>query len=177
MKFGSSLAALAIVGLIVTSFVGAEEATKDADKAKEEMAKILKETKCPMSGGPVKADKFVMYKDSKVFMCCPNCVKAFPEKIKKDKMLAAKSNLQLVMTKQAEQKTCCINGKGPINKDAKTKVVGVQVNTCCKNCLAKLNKMEQKEQIETVFGKNFEKAFVVKAEEKKKKEAEQKKAA
>ena len=170
MKFGSTLAVLAVLGLVATSFVGAEEESKDAAKAKEEMAKILKVTKCPISGGPVKEAKFVSYKDSKVFMCCGNCVKAFTEKVKKDTTLAAKANHQLVMTKQASQKKCCINGKGPMNKDTHTKVVGVQVHTCCKTCLGKLNKMEQADQIKTVFGKNFDKAFAVKAQEKKKKD-------
>ena len=180
MKFGMKLATVAILGLLVTSFVGAEEAKKDDVKKPEtkkvDMEKIIKVTKCPISGGPAKLDKMVAYRDSKVFVCCGNCVKAFPSKVKKDKMLAAKANLQLVMTKQAEQKKCCLNGKGPVNKDAHTKFAGVQVHTCCKNCLAKVKDMDEKAQLELI-SKNFDKAFVVKAEEKKKKEAAKKKAA
>lgn len=180
MKFGSTVAALAVVCLVTTSFVGAEEEKKEVKKdgKKVDIAKILKETKCPMSGKAVDPEKFVAYKDSKVFMCCGNCVKAFPAKVKKDTQLVSKSNHQLVVTKQAKQAKCVVNGKGKINKKAKTKVAGIQVNTCCKDCLGKLTKMEEKEQLDLVFGKNFEKSFVVKAEKKKKdKEAAQKKAA
>lgn len=179
MRFRSTVAALAVMGLVATSFVGAEEGEQDAkDGKKVDMAKILKETKCPISGKAVDPEKFVEFKDSKVYMCCGNCVKAFPDKIKKDTTLVAKSNHQLVVTKQAEQAKCVVNGKGKINKEAKTKIVGVEVNTCCKNCLGKLTKMEEKDQIDLVFGKNFEKAFVVKAQEaKEKKEKESKEAA
>lgn len=173
MKFGSTLAAFALVALVGTSFVGAEEAT-EKDAPKVDMEKILKTTTCPISGGPVKADKVVEYKDSKVYMCCGNCVKAFPEKVKTDSMLAAKANHQLVKTLQAKQAKCCANGSGPMNEETKTKVVGIEVHTCCKNCLAKVTKMEEKEQIELIFGKNFEKAFVVKAQEKKKAEEKKK---
>jgi hypothetical protein len=171
MRFGSILAVLTIVGLVATSFVGAEEAAKEK---KVDLAKILKETKCPMSGKAVDPEKVVAYKDSKVFMCCGNCVKGFGAKVKKDAVLAAKANHQLVVTHQAKQAKCCVNGKGKINKDAKTKVAGVQVNTCCKNCLGKLTKMDEKEQIQLVFGKNFEKSFVVKAQKEKEEKAKKK---
>lgn len=177
MKFGSTLAILAMVGLVATSFVGAEEKAEKKETKKVNLEKILKETKCPISGRPVNAEKHVAYKDSKVFVCCGNCVKAFPEKIKKDTKLVAMSNKQLVTTKQAQQAKCAFNGKGKINKEAHTKLAGVQVNTCCKNCLGKLTKMEEKEALDLVFGKNFDKAFVVKAQEKKKKAEEKKKAA
>ena len=173
MKFGSTVAAFAAICLLATSFVGAEEATAK----KIDMAKILKETKCPMSGKAVNPEKVVAFKDSKLYVCCDGCVKGFAAKAKKDTMLVAKANHQLVVTHQAKQAKCCLNGKGKINKDAKTKVVGVQVNTCCKNCLAKVTKMDEKAQVELIFGKNFDKAFVVKAVEAKKNKAEKKKAA
>lgn len=169
MKFGSVLSALAIVGLVTASFVGAEEAAKETKKV--DLAKLLKEAKCPMSGKAVNPEKMVAYKDSKLFVCCDGCVKGFPAKVKKSPELAAKANHQLVVTHQAKQAKCALNGKGKINKNAKTKVVGVEVNTCCKNCLGKLTKMEEKEQVNLVFGKNFDKAFVVKAQKKKDKEA------
>ncbi len=180
MKFGSSMIAMVVVALVATSFVGAEEATKEASAKKDKkaaMAKIMKECKCPLSGKAVNPEKVVAYKDSKVFVCCDGCVKGFADKVKKDAMVAAKSNHQLVMTMQAKQAKCALNGKGKINKDAKTKVVGVEVNTCCKNCLAKVNDMEEKAQVELIFGKNFDKAFVVKAQKKKENAAKKKKAA
>ena len=70
------LASLSVVGVLcfAAGYLGAaEEAATKADKAeaqakrKEELAKILKETKCPMSGKAVDPEKFVSYKDSKVF--------------------------------------------------------------------------------------------------------------
>lgn len=41
------------------------------------------QTDCPVSGQPIKADKFVEYKGQKVYFCCPGCPGAFeknPEK-------------------------------------------------------------------------------------------------
>lgn len=180
MKFGKPLAVLATIGLIA-SFVFAEEAaktaTKDADKGKKvDMKKILAEAKCPISGRKVKADKVVKYKESKVYVCCGNCVKGFAAKVKKDAKVAASANHQLVMTHQATQAKCVMNGKGPMKKAFK--VAGLEVKTCCDRCKGGIEKMKPEDQIATVFGKNFDKAFTVKAvEAKKKKEAEKKKAA
>lgn len=170
MKFGSTLALLAIIGF-VTSFAGAEE------KAKVVKKDVLKAAKCPLSGKDINKEKFVTYKDSKLYMCCGNCVKGFAAAAKAKPAIVAKANHQLFVTEQAEQSKCCLNGKGKINKEAKTKLAGVEVYTCCKNCLGKVKKMEEKEAVSLVFGKNFEKAFVVKAEEAKKKKAAEKKTA
>jgi hypothetical protein len=179
MRIGSTLTLFAILCLAVASFVTAQEGAEKSTSGTEtkvDIKKVLKATTCPMSGRPVNPEKFASYKESKVYMCCPNCVKAFPEKVKKDKMLAAKANHQLVATHQATQTKCAMNAKGKMNPKASTKIAGVTVNTCCKNCLGAIAKMDEKKQIETVFGKNFDKAFVVKAvEAKKKKEAEKKK--
>lgn len=179
MKFKSFVVVLAAAGLCATSFVGAEEGEEKAKgNKKAEMKKILEVAKCPLSGRPVDPEKTVAYKDSKVFVCCGNCVKGFEAAAKKKPEVVAKSNHQLVMTKQARQTKCALNGKGKINKETKTKVVGVEVNTCCKNCLGKLTEMKPEEQVELVFGKNFDKAFVVKAQKRKeKKEKAAKKAA
>jgi len=41
------------------------------------------QTKCPVSGKPIDPEHFVEYKGQKVYLCCPNCPKAFeadPEK-------------------------------------------------------------------------------------------------
>jgi YHS domain-containing protein len=41
------------------------------------------QTKCPVSGKPIKAEHAVTHNDSKVYFCCPNCPAAFeanPEK-------------------------------------------------------------------------------------------------
>ena len=186
------LAFLSLVGALcfATTYLGAAEdsAVKDKvsaeDKAaakakrKEELAKILKETKCPMSGKPVNAEKTVAYKDSKVYLCCGGCVKGFDGKLKSDETLAAKANHQLVATKQARQVKCAMNGKGKVNKKTLTKFAGTEVGFCCKNCQGKFTDMEEAERVQVVFGKNFEKAFVVKAQKRKEnKKAKEKKAA
>ena len=44
---------------------------------------FTRQTKCPVSGKPIKAEHVVEYKDKKVYFCCPNCPAAFekdPEK-------------------------------------------------------------------------------------------------
>ena len=174
MKFAYTLAVLAVTCLVANSFVGAEESATKAAK-KVDMKKILASAKCPMSGKAVNPDKVVAYKDSKVYVCCGGCVKGFAAKVKKDTKVAALANHQLVMTHQAKQAKCCMNGKGPMKKA--TKVAGLEVKTCCNNCLGAIKKMEEKDQIAHVFGKTFDKAFVVKAQEAKKKAAEKKKAA
>jgi len=184
------LAYLSCVGFffLTVSFLGAaEEApakkklTKEERQAqraerKEELKKILAETKCPMSGKPIDAEKVVDFKESKVYMCCGNCVKAFAEKVKTDEKLAAKSNQQLVATKQARQVKCAINGKGKINEKTLTKFASTEVGFCCKNCKGKCDEMDDDAKVQTVFGKNFDAAFVVKAvKQKERKEAAAKK--
>ena len=182
MKLAKTLAVFATIGL-VASFVFAEEAAKTATKEaaktakKIDMKKILAEAKCPISGKPVKADKFAMHKESKVYVCCGNCVKGLAGAVKKDPKVAALANHQLVMTHQATQAKCVMNGSGPMKKAFK--VAGLEVKTCCGKCKAGIEKMKPEDQIATVFHKNFDKAFVVKAVEakKKKEEAEKKKKA
>lgn len=179
------LAFLSLVGALcfATTYIQAEDAAvKDKaaakEQRKEELAKILKETKCPMSGKPIDAEKTVAYKDSKVYLCCGGCVKGFDAKLKSDETLAAKANHQLLLTKQARQVKCAMNGKGKINDETLTKFAGTEVGFCCKNCKGKFADMEDAEKVQFVFGKNFEKAFVVKAEKRKEnKEKKEKKAA
>jgi|GEM_PF-5444999 len=178
MKFGKALAAIAAFGL-VASFVFAEEAAKTAAKdaaksaKKVDMKKILAEAKCPMSGKPVNPKKVVKFKESDVYVCCGNCVKGFAGAVKKSPKVAALANHQLVMTHQATQAKCVMNGKGPMKKAFK--VAGLEVKTCCNNCKAGIEKMKPEDQIAKVFGTNFDKAFTVKAVEAKKKAAEAKK--
>jgi hypothetical protein len=158
MKFRSALSALIVFGLVFTAFVNAKEEKAVADDAKKE--DVLKNVKCPMSGRDIDKEKFVAYKDAKVFLCCGNCVKGFADASKKEEV-AMKANHQLVMTKQVKQVKCALNGKGKVNKEAKTKVAGVNVNFCCENCLGKVTKMDEKEQLKTLFTANFDKAFEV----------------
>lgn len=153
------IAAMALA--LVAGFVGTSVAFDD-DKDKDP----LKDLKCfLMPAKTVKADKFVDYKEAKVYFCCPGCVKKFGEN--KDKF-EAKANHQLVATKQYQQEACPFSG-GKIDEETAIEVGGVKVSFCCKNCKGKAEKMEGEKQVEELFGKAaFEKGkfTLVKKEEK-----------
>ncbi len=103
----------------------------------------------------VKADKFVDYKEGKVYFCCPGCVKKFGTE--KDKF-ESKANHQLVATKQYKQEACPMSG-GKLDDSTAIEVGGVKVAFCCNNCKDKAEKMEGDKQVDALFGKEaFEKA-------------------
>jgi hypothetical protein len=101
-----------------------------------------------MPAKSVKEDKFVEYKDAKVYFCCPGCVKKFSAD---SKPFAAKANHQLVLTKQYEQKKCPMSG-GDLNPEQSITVGGVKAGFCCGNCKGKAEKMEGDAQVEALFG-------------------------
>lgn len=111
-------------------------------------------TKCPVSGQPVKADKFVEYNGGKVYFCCGNCPKAFEANTAK---YAAKANMQLVETGQLVQVACPLSGR-PTNPSATVEVGGVKVGLCCNNCKAKIEKASGDEQVNLLFA-NTSKGF------------------
>jgi YHS domain-containing protein len=117
----------------------------------------LEGVKCLMvASKDAKEEKAAEWKEGKVFFCCDNCKGKFDKMTKADKeKMAAKSNAQLVATKQYEQKACPFSG-GDLNADTKIKVGGAEVAFCCNNCKGKAEKMKEDEQLEGVFG---EKAF------------------
>lgn len=111
--------------------------------------------KCVVAPRPVSADKSAEYKDGKVFFCCGNCAGKFAEDSKK---FATTANMQLVATKQYEQKACPLSG-GPLNADTEIKVGEAKVSFCCNNCKGKVESTQGKDQLELVYGdKAFEKA-------------------
>lgn len=111
--------------------------------------------KCIVAPKAASADKSAEYKDGKVFFCCGNCAGKFAADSKK---FATNANMQLVATKQYEQKTCPLTG-GPLNADTEIKVGDAKVSFCCNKCKGKVEKAEGKEQLELVFSeKAFEKA-------------------
>lgn len=111
--------------------------------------------KCVVAPRPVSADKSAEYKDGKVFFCCGNCAGKFAEDSKK---FATTANMQLVATKQYEQKACPLSG-GPLNADTEIKVGEAKVSFCCNNCKGKVESTDGKDQLELVYGdKAFEKA-------------------
>ena len=73
---------------------------------------------------------------------------------------AEKANLQLVATKQYEQKACPFSG-GELNPETAVKVAGVSVAFCCNNCKGKAESAEDDAaKVKMVFAnKAFEKGF------------------
>lgn len=116
----------------------------------------LEGVKCIMAPKDAKEANAADWKEGKVYFCCGGCKGKFEKMTKEEKeKMAAKSNSQLVATKQYEQKACPLSG-GDLNPEATLEVAGAQVAFCCNNCKGKVEKMKGEEQVETVFG---EKAF------------------
>jgi YHS domain-containing protein len=118
---------------------------------------------CPISGKAINKEASIDYKGGKLCFCCNGCVATFnknPEKY------AAKANLQLVATGQAEQVACPRTGK-PVNDEKTAEVGGVKVAFCCGGCQGKVAKASAEDQVALVFGKGFDKGFKVKAAESK----------
>lgn len=150
--------ALAVAGV---GFIVADEGAKSCGDSKSECA-----LKCPISGKVASKEASVDYKGGKVVLCCPGCIPEFKENTAK---YSAKANEQLVLSGQYKQVGCPFSG-GKVNPSTKTKVCGIDVCFCCKNCQAKLKKTEPKQQCEMVFVKGFDKAFAAKKDTKEKKE-------
>lgn len=135
--------ALALIATVGTGAVMAGKVSLDGVKCLMMPAKGVKE------------DKFVEYKDAKVYFCCPGCVKKFSAD---PKPFAAKANHQLVLTKQYEQKKCPLSG-GDINAEQSITVGDVKVGFCCGKCKGTAEKMEGDAQVEALFGEEaFKKA-------------------
>jgi len=143
-----SLVASLSVFAFVSTLVVAEEAKKE-----------FKAT-CPVAKTKAaKEDKSAEYRGAKVYFCCGNCPGAFKKDTAK---YAARANMQLVQTGQAEQVKCPFSG-GELNADTKIKVGDAEVAFCCEKCQAKAEKATGDEQLELVWGdKSFDKGFKVK---------------
>ena len=139
MKFRSLLVGAASIAVLAATVFAAEAVKLDG-------------IKCVMNANnAAKADKSVDYKGGKVFFCCANCPKAFASKVKTDKVVAAKGNLQLVSTKQAKQAKCPFTG-GPAKSATAIKVAGASISFCCNNCKGKAEKLAGDDQIVKLFG-------------------------
>lgn len=122
----------------------------------------LEKVKCPLSGGPVKADKTVDYKGGKVYFCCEKC----PANFNAEKH-GTKANHQLVQTGQAKQKACPFSGE-KVDASTKVKVAEVEVAFCCNMCKGKVTAAKPEEALEMVFKTAaFDKGFEVPKNEKK----------
>jgi YHS domain-containing protein len=117
--------------------------------------------KCPVSGKVVNPEVSTAYHGGTVYLCCPGCAKPLAENPEK---YAAKANLQLVRSGQAEQVGCPLSGRS-VNPDVSSTVAGVSVGFCCGGCKGKVDKAGADEQLELVFHKGFDKAYKVAAKE------------
>ena len=139
MKLRGVLVAAASVTLLAATVFAAEAIKLDG-------------IKCAMNlKGPAKADKFLAYKGGKVFFCCGNCPKAFTKKLaSKDKLVAAKGNLQLIATGQAKQAKCPFSG-GPAKDGTEVEVSGASIKFCCNNCQGTAKKLKGEAQLLKLF--------------------------
>ena len=116
------------------------------------------EVLCPVSGKAASAEHTLPYKGGVLQFCCSNCPAAFKADPAK---YAAKANLQLVATHQAEQVNCPFTGK-PIDPSKSISLRGVDVAFCCAKCEAKAEQASPSEQLNMIFAdKPFEQGFKV----------------
>lgn len=117
----------------------------------------LKDVKCVLNPkGDAQATSCAEYKGGKVYFCCDNCKGKFTAEPKE---YAVSANKQLFATKQFKQVKCPIMGKD-VKEGVVVKVAGVEVGLCCPGCEKKVIAMDEKDQLEAVFGeKAYEKCF------------------
>jgi YHS domain-containing protein len=127
----------------------------DKTATKEKLVVAL----CPVSGDPISKDASIDYKGGKLYFCCKDCVKSFNSDQAK---YAAKANLQLVATGQAEQIACPLSGR-PTKAGTDLTVAGTIVKFCCNGCKGKVSKADEAAQVKLVYGKGFDKGFKVKS--------------
>lgn len=114
--------------------------------------------KCPVSGAAIKKDKVSEFNGGEVYFCCGNCKAKFDGN---SKPFAAKANHQLVVTKQAVQKSCPFTG-GVLNDSTTLDVAGAKVNFCCANCQSKADLASGDDQINLIFSNDaFKKGFEI----------------
>ena len=85
--------------------------------------------KCPVKGGPAKADVYVNYNYGVVYLCCNKCKAAFTADMAKRSKgeYVTKANHQLARTGQFTQRTCVSGGDEPLNDKITSDVGGVAV--------------------------------------------------
>ena len=142
MKSRLSIAALAVVALVVAGSLRA------ADKEKAEL-------KCPVSGKTASADHKVAFNGGDVEFCCPNCPAAFK---KNEKKFAGKANLQLVQSGQLKQVKCPLTGRA-MAADKIVEIAGAEISVCCANCLGKVKKLETDDEKITLLLSDTSKGF------------------
>ncbi|GMU20796.1 MAG: hypothetical protein AMXMBFR13_08920 [Phycisphaerae bacterium] len=91
-------------------------------------AGALKQTTCPVTGEPIKADSFTTYEGQKVFFCCDGCI----DKLKKNpaRYLPA---LYTQLYPQRIQARCPVMG-GVVDPEVFVEHKGQKVYFCCSGC-------------------------------------------
>jgi YHS domain-containing protein len=140
----------AFVALVVFLLVPLVALTEE--KNKTELAPM-----CPVSGKEINKNFSVTYLGGKLYFANSESLKTFQANTEK---YVTRANMQLVITGQARQKACPLMGKIVIEGKSVT-VAGIKVDLCCTMCQKKLTKAKPEEQVEMVFGKNFDKGYTV----------------
>jgi len=85
--------------------------------------------KCPVKGGPAKADVYVNYNYAVVYLCCAKCKAAFVEdmKLRSKGEYVARANHQLVVTGQYQQRACICGEGVPEKREFVSDVGGAEV--------------------------------------------------
>ena len=114
---------------------------------------------CPVMDRPIDKSISSDHMGGTVYFCCAKCKTKFDDDSSR---YAAKANAQLVATGQAKQVKCPLTGRG-LNPEKATAVGGVDVEFCCANCLAKVEKSGDEKAMQLVFAeKPFKTGFEVK---------------
>jgi len=122
-------------------------------------AQDLSGIKCVVNGDQnASADSSIDYLGGRVYVCCPECIKAFESD---PEAFATRANHQLVLTGQFRQTKCPISDT-EFDPAVTAKVGGTKIALCCEKCLKKIDDTEKMEdRAELIFGnKVFGKSFV-----------------
>lgn len=107
---------------------GHDHAAKPAAAPALSPGATLKQTTCPVSGEPIKADSFTTYEGQKVFFCCNDCI---------DKLKQAPAKYLPALYKQIYpqriQATCPVMG-GAVDPEVFVEHEGQKVYFCCDGC-------------------------------------------
>lgn len=123
--------------------------------AADETAPKLDKVQCVVAKKQADPERSVEYKEGKVYFCCAGCAGKFTKDVEK---FAKKANMQLVATKQYEQKKCPLSG-GDLNPETALKVGDAKVAFCCNNCKGKVDAADEEQQLVMVFSEEaFKKA-------------------
>ena len=149
LSLSVTLLALGAMAIVAAPRAGEQEGA-GAPKA------VKLQTTCPVGGEKISKASYADHEGHRVYFCCDDCKGKFTKEPKK---FATAANAQLFATKQFKQVKCPLTGKD-VKEGLTVKVAGQEVGLCCAGCEKKVTGMEEKDQVEALFGeKAFEKSF------------------